>query len=139
MSSQINLKSDTSWLTAFNIYLNRRVLAMFFLGFSAGLPFPLVFSTLSTWLRQIGISKTIIGFFAWIGITYSIKIIWAPIVDRMPLPVITKLLGSRRSWMLVAQAGIIAGLLGMAWTDPAQHKALLQACLVWHGLIQHNI
>ena len=121
MSSQINLKSDTSWLTAFNIYLNRRVLAMFFLGFSAGLPFPLVFSTLSTWLRQIGISKTIIGFFAWIGITYSIKIIWAPIVDRMPLPVITKLLGPRRSWMLVAQAGIIAGLLGMAWTDPAQH------------------
>jgi PAT family beta-lactamase induction signal transducer AmpG len=121
MSSQINLKSDTSWLTAFNIYLNRRVLAMFFLGFSAGLPFPLVFSTLSTWLRQIGISKTVIGFFAWIGITYSIKIIWAPIVDRMPLPVITKLLGPRRSWMLVAQAGIIAGLLGMAWTDPAQH------------------
>ena len=121
MSSQLNLKPDTSWLAAFNIYLNRRVLAMFFLGFSAGLPFPLVFSTLSTWLRQIGISKTIIGFFAWIGITYSIKIIWAPIVDRMPLPFLTKQLGSRRSWMLVAQAGIIAGLLGMAWTDPTQH------------------
>ena len=121
MSSQLNLKPETSWYTAFNIYLNRRVLAMFFLGFSAGLPFPLVFSTLSTWLRQIGISKTVIGFFAWIGITYSIKIIWAPIVDRMPLPFLTKQLGSRRSWMLVAQAGIIAGLLGMAWTDPTQH------------------
>lgn len=121
MSLQHNLKSEKSWSSAFNIYLNRRVLAMFFLGFSAGLPFPLVFTTLSTWLRQIGISKTIIGFFAWIGITYSIKIFWAPIVDRLPLPLLTKLLGQRRSWMLLAQVGIIAGLLGMAWTDPSQY------------------
>lgn len=121
MSSKIDLKPETSWSNAFTVYLNRRVIAMFMLGFSAGLPFPLVFSTLSTWLRQIGISKTIIGFFAWIGITYSIKILWAPIVDRLPLPVVTKLLGQRRSWMLIAQAGIVAGLLGMAWTDPSQH------------------
>ncbi len=119
MSSQIDLKPKTSWTNAFKIYLNRRVIAMFLLGFSAGLPFPLVFTTLSTWLRQIGISKTIIGFFAWIGITYSIKIFWAPIVDRLPLPLITRLLGQRRSWMIVAQAGIIAGLVGMAWTDPS--------------------
>ena len=121
MSSPVNLKTETSWLSAIKIYMNRRVIAMLFLGFSAGLPFPLVFTTLSTWLRQLGISKTVIGFFAWIGITYSIKIFWAPIVDRMPLPVISKLMGQRRSWMLLAQAGIIAGLLGMAWTDPAQH------------------
>ncbi len=121
MSSPVNLKTETSWLSAIKIYMNRRVIAMLFLGFSAGLPFPLVFTTLSTWLRQIGISKTVIGFFAWIGITYSIKIFWAPIVDRMPLPFITRLMGQRRSWMLLGQAGIIAGLLGMAGTDPAQH------------------
>jgi len=90
MQPQIDLKPKTSWFNAFHVYLNRRVIAMLFLGFAAGLPFPLVFTTLSTWLAQIGISKTIIGFFAWIGITYSIKIFWAPIVDRLPLPVSNK-------------------------------------------------
>ena len=121
MQSQIDLKPKTSWLNAFHVYLNRRVIAMLFLGFAAGLPFPLVFTTLSTWLRQIGISKTVIGFFAWIGITYSIKIFWAPVVDRLRLPFVTALFGQRRSWMLLAQAGIIVGLLGMAWTDPGQY------------------
>lgn len=110
-----------SWSEAVSVYSKPRVIGMLFLGFAAGLPFPLVFTTLSTWLAQIGISKTIIGFFAWVGITYSIKILWAPVVDRMPLPFITRWFGQRRSWMLLAQAGIIAGLLGMAWTDPAQH------------------
>lgn len=94
---------------------------MLFLGFAAGLPFPLVFTTLSTWLRDVGIEKTTIGFFAWIGITYSIKIFWAPVVDRAPLPFITSLFGQRRSWILLAQAGIVTGLLGMAGTDPTQH------------------
>ncbi|MDH5601871.1 MAG: MFS transporter [Gammaproteobacteria bacterium] len=121
MQSHIDLKPKTSWLNAFNVYLNRRVIAMLFLGFAAGLPFPLVFTTLSTWLRQIGISKTVIGFFAWIGITYSIKIFWAPVVDRLRLPVLTPMFGQRRGWMLLAQAGIIIGLIGMAWTDPSQY------------------
>ena len=121
MQSHIDLKPKTSWINAFQVYLNRRVIAMLFLGFAAGLPFPLVFTTLSTWLRQYGISKTVIGFFAWVGITYSVKIFWAPIVDRLRLPLLHGLLGQRRSWMLLAQAGIIAGLLGMAWTDPTQH------------------
>lgn len=116
-----NQTTGLSWKNAITVYSKPRVIGMLFLGFAAGLPFPLVFTTLSTWLRQIGISKTVIGFFAWIGITYSIKIFWAPIVDRAPLPFVTKLLGQRRSWMLLAQAGIIAGLLGMAWTDPSQH------------------
>lgn len=74
-----------SWQEAFAVYTKPRVIGMLFLGFAAGLPFPLVFTTLSTWLAQLGISKTIIGFFAWIGITYSIKIFWAPIVDRAPI------------------------------------------------------
>lgn len=107
-----------SWREAFAVYLHRRVLAMLFLGFSAGLPFLLVFSTLSAWLRDLGVTRTAIGFFAWVGITYSIKVVWAPVVDRMPIPFLTRALGKRRSWMLTAQLGIAAGLLGMAFTDP---------------------
>jgi PAT family beta-lactamase induction signal transducer AmpG len=94
---------------------------MLFLGFAAGLPFLLVFSTLSAWLTTAGISRSVIGFFSWVGITYSIKILWAPIVDRVPLPLLDRLLGRRRSWMLLAQLGIMLGLLGMAGIDPAQN------------------
>ena len=94
---------------------------MMFLGFSAGLPFLLVFSTLSAWLRAEEVSRAAIGFFSWVGITYSIKVFWAPVVDRLPLPVLTRALGRRRSWMLLAMIGIAAGLLGMASTDPAQN------------------
>jgi len=93
---------------------------MFFLGFAAGLPFPLVFGTLSTWLRDVGIERTTIGFFAWIGITYSIKVFWAPVIDRIQLPYITRTIGRRRSWMMIAQAGIIIGLIGMAYTNPLE-------------------
>ena len=93
---------------------------MIFLGFSAGLPFLLVFSTLSGWLRDVGIERTIIGFFSWVGITYSIKVFWAPVVDRLPIPILGPLLGKRRSWMLLAQIGIALGLLGMAVTDPTR-------------------
>jgi PAT family beta-lactamase induction signal transducer AmpG len=107
-----------SWRDAFSVYRHPRIIAMLFLGFSAGLPFLLVFSTLSAWLRDLGVSRTAIGFFAWVGITYSIKVLWAPVVDRTSLPFLTRLLGKRRSWMLLAQIGIALGLLGMAMTDP---------------------
>lgn len=106
-----------SWAEALRVYGQPRVLGMIFLGFSAGLPFLLVFSTLSAWLHDEGTSRTLIGFFSWIGITYSIKVFWAPVIDRLPLPGLTRLLGKRRSWMLLAQIGIAAGLLGMALTD----------------------
>jgi len=110
-----------SWREAFAVYLHRRVLVMLFLGFSAGLPFLLIFATLSFWLRKAGISRTEIGFFSWVGIMFSIKVFWAPVVDRVALPVLTGLLGRRRGWMLLAQIGLAAGLLGIAATDPAQH------------------
>ncbi len=108
-----------SWREALLIYRHPRVLAMLFLGFSAGLPFLLIFSTLSVWLREADISRTEIGFFSWIGITFSIKVVWAPIIDRTPLPVLTRLLGRRRGWMLLAQIGIAAGLLAIGASDPA--------------------
>jgi MFS transporter, PAT family, beta-lactamase induction signal transducer AmpG len=107
------------WWQALLIYRNPRVLAMLLLGFSAGLPFMLVFSTLSAWLRQSGIDRATIGMLAWVGLVYSIKFLWAPIVDRMPLPILTRLLGRRRSWMLLAQVGVGFGLLHVAHLDPA--------------------
>ena len=115
----------TSWREAFAVYLHPRVLAMLFLGFSAGLPFLLVFSTLTAWLRDLGVSRTAIGFFAWIGITYSIKVLWAPIVDRVPIPFLTRALGKRRSWMLLGQIGIAVGLLGMASVDPTEDLTMV--------------
>ncbi|XOV87324.1 MAG: AmpG family muropeptide MFS transporter [Pseudomonadota bacterium] len=87
---------------------------MAFLGFSAGLPFLLVFSTLTAWLRDENVSRTAIGFFAWVGITYSIKVLWAPVIDRLAIPFLTQRLGRRRSWMLAGQCGIAAGLVGMS-------------------------
>lgn len=109
------------WRDSLRIYAQPRVLGMLFLGFSAGLPFLLVFSTLSAWLAQAGISRTTIGYFSWVGLTYSLKFFWSPVVDRVRLPLLTQLLGRRRSWMLLAQCGIAAGLAGMALNDPAQH------------------
>lgn len=94
---------------------------MLLLGFSAGLPFLLIFSTLSFWLREVGISRTEIGFFSWVGITFSIKVFWAPVVDRMALPILTSLLGRRRGWMILAQIGLATGLVGIALTDPTAH------------------
>jgi len=97
---------------------------MLLLGFSAGLPFLLVFSTLSAWLSEADVSRTTIGFFSWIGIMYSIKVLWAPVVDKIPLPFLTKLLGQRRGWLILAQSGIAAGLLLLAFTTPENNLLL---------------
>ena len=99
------------WADAVLAYRNPQVAAMLFLGFSAGLPFMLVFSTLSAWLREVGVERATIGMLSWVGIIYSIKFFWAPVVDRLPLPLLGRWLGRRRSWMLLAQAGIALGLL----------------------------
>ena len=106
------------WREALAIYAHPRVVQLLFLGFSAGLPFLLVFTTLSAWLRTFGVSRTAIGFLSWIGITYSIKFVWSPVVDRVPVPLLTRWLGRRRSWMLLAQTGIGLGLLAMSFCDP---------------------
>jgi len=104
------------------------VVALLFLGFSAGLPFLLVFSTLNARLADIGVETATIGFFSWLGITYSIKVFWAPVVDRLKLPVLDRLLGKRRSWMLFAQVGIAAGLYLMAHTDATTAPEMMALC-----------
>lgn len=116
------------WLDAVRAYRNPRVLGMLFLGFSSGLPFMLVFSTLSAWLRESHIERATIGMLSWVGIIYSIKFFWAPVVDRLELPLLHRWLGRRRSWMLVAQAGIAFGLFNMAQLQPEQgHLAIVAA------------
>ncbi|MHB0774017.1 AmpG family muropeptide MFS transporter [Halomonas sp. WWR20] len=113
--------ATTSWRTALGIYTQAPVLTMLFLGFSAGLPFLLVFSTLTAWLRDVGVEVAAIGFFSWIGILYSIKFFWAPVVDRLPLPGLTRGLGQRRGWMLLAQGIIAVGLIGLSGLTPQGH------------------
>lgn len=110
---------DLTWRETLLIYTNPRVIAMTFLGFSGGLPFLLVFSTLTAWLTEGNVSRSTIGFFAWIGITYSTKVLWAPVVDSVPVPFLTKILGQRRSWMLIGQIGIAFGLVLMSLIGPS--------------------
>lgn len=107
--------------SGWRIYAQPRVLAMLALGFSSGLPFPLVFTTLTAWLTTAGVSKGLVGMFAWAGIAYSVKFAWAPLVDRLRLPGLTAWLGRRRSWMLFSQLGVMAMLWLMAGTDPGGH------------------
>lgn len=112
--------SGRSWLDAMAVYRHPRVLAMLFLGFSAGLPLLLVFGTLSAWLREAGVDLSTIGHISWVAGLYALKFAWAPLVDRFPVPVLSRTLGQRRGWMLLAQAGVIIGLLLMAANDPTQ-------------------
>ncbi len=124
--SESELKPGWSgWKDAALVYTRPRVVTMIFLGFSAGLPFLLVFSTLSAWLRDVGIDLATIGFFSWIGITYSVKVFWAPVVDHLRLPFLTNRLGKRRSWMLLAQLFVVAGILAMSFTSPTQQIILI--------------
>jgi len=100
-------------------YLQEKVLVIFFLGFSSGLPFPLVYATLTTWLSDAGLEKSTISTFAWIGFAYALKFLWSPLVDSLSLPGLTRWLGRRRSWMLVSQLGVVASLVVLAGIDPA--------------------
>jgi PAT family beta-lactamase induction signal transducer AmpG len=114
-----------SWIDAILVYRQPRVLAMLFLGFSAGLPLLLVFGTLSAWLAREGIDKSTIGHISWVALLYGLKFIWSPLVDRLQLPVIGSIFGQRRSWMLLAQTGVICGLLAMASSNPLLQLELL--------------
>ena len=107
-----------SWLAAFRVYLEPASWRMLCLGFSAGLPLLLVLGTLSFRLREAGIDRSTIGFLSWVGLAYGFKWVWSPLVDRLPLPLLTRWLGRRRSWLLLAQLTVVAGLIGMALLDP---------------------
>ena len=120
----------SSWWQALLVYRQPRVLYMLFLGFSCGLPFYLIFQTLSAWLRQEGIQRSTIGMMAWVGLMYSIKVLWSPLVDRLRLPLLFNLLGRRRSWMLIAQIGIAVCLVNIGTGNPE----LNLSHIVWGAL-----
>jgi PAT family beta-lactamase induction signal transducer AmpG len=114
-----------SWREALAAYGQPRVLAMLFLGFSAGLPLLLVFGTLSGWLAREGIDKSTIGHISWVALFYGLKFTWSPLVDHLKLPLLNTVFGQRRSWMLFAQTGIISGLLLMATCNPQEQLSIL--------------
>ncbi len=124
--------SSRHWTSALALYLSPRPITLLFLGFSSGLPLLLVFSSLSFWLREAGIERSSIGFISWVALAYAFKWAWAPIVDRVSLPLLGRWLGRRRSWMLLAQLGVMTGLCGMALNDPARQLeiSVLMAVLV---------
>lgn len=125
------LDNIRSWFTDLRVYLEWPSVRIFFLGFSAGLPLLLVLGTLSFRLRELGIDRSTIGYLSWVGLFYASKWLWAPLVDRVPIFGLTKRLGRRRSWLLLAQTLIIVGLIGMAMSDPKQD---LQA-IIWFALL----
>ena len=125
------MTSFRAWLCTLKVYTQPASLRMLALGFSAGLPLLLVLGTLSFWLREAGIDRTTIGYLSWVGLAYAFKWVWAPLVDRLPLPGLTRRLGRRRSWLLLSQLLIAAGLLGMA----SQNPQLALTPMVWSALV----
>ena len=119
-----------SWGATLRVYLEPATLRMLALGFAAGLPMLLVLGTLSFRLREAGVDRGTIGELSWVGLAYAFKWAWAPLVDRLPLPGLTRWLGLRRSWLLLSQGAIMAGLVGMALSNPQNG---LQA-VVWCAL-----
>ncbi len=109
-----------SWADTLKVYLEAPTLRMLFLGFSAGLPLLLVLGTLSFRLREAGVDRSTISFLSWVGLAYGVKWLWAPLVDRLRLPLLSGWLGQRRSWLLLAQFVIIGGLVGMALANPTE-------------------
>lgn len=137
--SKLACDSTNSWLDALLVYFKPKVLTLFFLGFSSGLPYLLVFSTLTAWLRDNGVERSTIGFVGFIGMVYSLKVLWSPFVDRIQLPLLGQLLGQRRAWMLFSQVGIIASLVAMAMVKPGEQLilfALLALCVAFFSATQ---
>jgi len=113
-----------SWRKSLALYADRRILALFVLGFASGLPLLLVYSTLSFWLRQEGATLTEIGWFSLAGIAYGFKFLWAPLVDHLRIPVLTRRLGQRRSWLLTAQIAVAGGIVALGTSQPGEALTL---------------
>lgn len=118
-----------NWAGAWRAMIHPRVIGMLFFGFSAGIPLLLIFSSLSLWLREAGADRTEVTFFSWAALAYSFKFVWAPLVDRLPVPYLSRRLGRRRSWLLLAQVSVICAICCMALIDPAAgpHSLTLMA------------
>src|SRR4051795_10971373 len=113
-------KPRASWREGFAVYLQRRVLIVLLLGFSSGLPLALSGSTLLVWMRESGVDLGTIGLFALVGTPYTLKFVWAPLVDALHVPFFTRAFGRRRGWLVCSQLLLIGAILLLALTDPAR-------------------
>jgi len=107
--------------SAISSFFDRRALIMLFLGFSSGIPIFLIFATLSFWLSEAGIARSTITMFSWAALAYAFKFIWAPLIDKLPLPWLTKKMGRRRSWLLLSQILVVTAICSMAFINPLPH------------------
>ena len=114
-----------NWIDTLKSFRDIRSITMLLLGFSAGLPILMIFSSLSLWLREAGVERSAVTYFSWAALGYSFKFIWAPLIDRLPLPALTNILGRRRSWLLLSQVFIIIAISWMAMVNPAAGDAAL--------------
>ena len=123
-----------TWRESIQTLTHPRVITMFLFGISAGLPLALIFGSLSLWLREAGVDRSVVTFFSWAALGYSFKFVWAPIVDQLPLPFLSTRLGRRRAWILFAQFSVIASILVMAFINPALSdlhlKLMALACII---------
>ncbi len=111
------------WLEAARVYLEPRILGILLLGFASGLPLALTGGTLTMRLAEAGVQTAAIGFFAWVGLAYGWKFLWSPVVDRVPLPLLSRALGRRRGWLLATQLALAAATSGLGLADPATDLA----------------
>jgi len=118
VSSRRTRTAATDWLASLRVYREPRLIAILLMGFSSGLPLALTFGTLSFWLSEVGVSRTSIGLFALVGISYSVKFLWSPVIDRVPIPLVTRRLGRRRGWALAIQPALALAILALGLTDP---------------------
>ncbi len=112
------------WFASLAVYRRPRLIAVLLMGFSSGLPLALTFGTLSFRLAEIGVSRTTIGLYALVGISYSLKFLWSPLIDRMPVPFLTGRLGRRRGWALAIQPVLALAILGLGLCDPRSAPGL---------------
>lgn len=124
MSDNHHPQNLYSTLTSFT---HPRVVTMLFLGISAGIPILLIFSSLSLWLREAGVQRQTVTYFSWAALGYSFKFVWAPLVDNLSLPLLTKLLGRRRAWLFLSQVLIMISISAIALIDPAINSLTLTA------------
>ena len=116
-------RSVKGWLDSLAVYRQPRLIAILLMGFSSGLPLALTASTLTFWLAEIGVKLETIGFFALVGISYNLKFLWSPLIDRLPIPFLTARLGRRRGWALAIQVPLGLAILAMGLTDPRSDPA----------------
>ena len=112
----------TGWRRAFDVYTDRRVLTILPLGFASGLPLLLTYSMLSAWLAKADVTRATIGAFALVGIPYSFKFVWSPLIDRLPPPIP---IGRRRGWGITIQLLLIAAVLALGACDPKANLAIM--------------